>query len=120
VLKPGGTALFADVVAPPSPLLDTVLQAIEILRDTSHVRDYSVAEWTGHLEAARLAPRRVTPARLRLDFGSWIARMRTPPEMVAAIRALQASLAAPARAHFAVEADGSFTIDTVLIEAEAV
>ena len=120
VLKPGGMAVFADVVAPPSPVLDTVLQAIEILRDTSHVRDYSIGEWTDRLGAARLAPRQVRPARLRLDFSSWIARMRTPPEMVAAIRALQASLAAPARRHFAVEEDGSFSIDTVLIEAEAV
>lgn len=45
VLKPGGIAVFADVVSPGEALLDTWLQTIEVLRDTSHVRDYSAAEW---------------------------------------------------------------------------
>lgn len=44
VLKPGGIAVFADVVSPGEALLDTWLQTIEVLRDTSHVRDYSAAE----------------------------------------------------------------------------
>lgn len=43
VLKPGGVAAFIDVMSPGSPLLDTYLQSVELLRDTSHVRDYSVA-----------------------------------------------------------------------------
>ncbi len=41
VLKPGGVAAFVDVMSPGSPLLDTYLQSVEVLRDTSHVRDYS-------------------------------------------------------------------------------
>ena len=44
VLKPGGVAAFIDVMSPGSPLLDTYLQTVEVLRDTSHVRDYSAAE----------------------------------------------------------------------------
>ncbi|MFP3499002.1 ribonuclease E/G, partial [Pseudomonas sp. SIMBA_059] len=39
VLKPGGVAAFIDVMSPGSPLLDTYLQTVEVLRDTSHVRD---------------------------------------------------------------------------------
>ncbi|MDN8820283.1 class I SAM-dependent methyltransferase, partial [Staphylococcus aureus] len=39
VLKPGGVAAFIDVMSPGSPLLDTYLQAVEVLRDTSHVRN---------------------------------------------------------------------------------
>ncbi len=45
VLKPGGVACFVDVAAPGQALLDTYLQTVEVLRDTSHVRDYSPAEW---------------------------------------------------------------------------
>src|SRR3546814_11825145 len=45
VLKPGGIAAFADVVSPGEPLLDTWLQMLEVLRDNSHVRNYSAAEW---------------------------------------------------------------------------
>src|SRR6185437_12969138 len=45
VLKPGGTAVFIDTATPAQALLDTFLQAIELLRDPSHVRDYSQVEW---------------------------------------------------------------------------
>jgi ubiquinone/menaquinone biosynthesis C-methylase UbiE len=44
VLKPGGSLIVIDVIAPESPLLDTILQTVEILRDASHVRDYRVSE----------------------------------------------------------------------------
>ena len=40
VLRPGGVAVFADVFAPPLAAADTHLQAVELLRDPSHVRDY--------------------------------------------------------------------------------
>jgi SAM-dependent methyltransferase len=61
VLKPGGRALFMDVIAPEAPLLDTFLQTVELLRDPSHVRDYSVREWTAMLRAAGFTP--CEPAR---------------------------------------------------------
>jgi ubiquinone/menaquinone biosynthesis C-methylase UbiE len=40
VLKPGGRLIVIDVVAPDSALFDTHLQALELLRDASHVRDH--------------------------------------------------------------------------------
>jgi hypothetical protein len=54
--------------------------------------------------------------RLRMEFGSWIARMRTPEVMANAIRALQGAVAEPVRRHFAIEADGSFMIDVSTFE----
>lgn len=51
ILKPGGVAAFVDVLSPGSPLLDTYLQTVEVLRDTSHVRDYDAAEWMRQLSA---------------------------------------------------------------------
>ncbi len=54
--------------------------------------------------------------RLPLDFASWIARMNTPDLHAQAIRSLQARVAEEVRAHFAVEADGSFTIDVMTLE----
>jgi len=46
VLKPGGRAVFMDAISPGPALLDTYLQAVELLRDPSHLRDYSLAEWS--------------------------------------------------------------------------
>ncbi len=77
VLRPGGIAAFIDVVAPGLPLLDTHLQAIELLRDTSHVRDYSVAQWLQMVGDAGLQVQRHQCQRLQLDYAGWVDRMRT-------------------------------------------
>ena len=115
VLKPGGTAVFADVVSPGEALLDTWLQMIEALRDTSHVRDYSVAEWTRLLTEAGFTLQGVTPRRLSLEFQSWVTRMRTPDTLVAALRHLLAMAPDVVRAHFEIQADGSFSSDTATL-----
>jgi ubiquinone/menaquinone biosynthesis C-methylase UbiE len=114
VLKPGGQAGFVDVVSPGWAAHDTFLQAVELLRDTSHVRNRSRAQWEEALARAGLAVTGTRSFRVRLAFDDWVARMRTPPELVTAIRALQAAISDAVRTHFAIEADGSFTIDVVL------
>ena len=117
VLAPGGRALFMDSVSPGTPLLDTLLQATELLRDPSHGRNYSPAEWHAALARAGLHPGSTIARRLRLHFATWVARMDTPPVHVAAIRSLQDSASATARAHFGIEADESFWLDLLAIEA---
>lgn len=120
VCQPGALALFADVIAPAQPQCDTHLQAVELLRDPSHGRDYTLAEWTAALAQAGFAITALQPARLPMEFASWTARMETPPALAAAIRSLQQDAPACVREHFSIQADGSFTIDTVLIEARAI
>lgn len=117
VLKPGGIAGFVDVISPATPVLDTFFQSIEMLRDPSHVRDYTRAEWEAAVTRAGLVTGAARPFRVRLDFTSWVERMRTPAIQVEAIRALQAAMSDPVRRHFAIEADGSFTIDVMLLAA---
>jgi ubiquinone/menaquinone biosynthesis C-methylase UbiE len=116
VLRPGGIAGFVDAVSPGPPLLDTHLQAIELLRDPSHVRDYSRAEWEEALVRAGLRPGPVGVHHVRLDFPSWVERMRTPKVQVDAIRALQAVSDEVIR-YFEIAADGSFTLDVALFQA---
>ncbi|VXC49437.1 SAM-dependent methyltransferase [Enterobacterales bacterium 8AC] len=116
VLKPGGCAIFMDVVSPGHPLLDIYLQTVEVLRDTSHVRNYAPGEWLGMFTEAGLLVREVTADRLELEFSSWVARMRTPEHFVIAIRALQQGAAEGVRQHFAIQDDGSFTSDIMMFE----
>jgi len=118
VLKPGGLAVFMDVVAPVPALLDTWLQSLELLRDPSHVRNYSIPQWQAMLAAAGFRPGEVSRFRLRLEFASWVKRMNTPEVHAQAIRSLQDRAGAEIARHFEMEADGSFTIDTMLLCAE--
>jgi ubiquinone/menaquinone biosynthesis C-methylase UbiE len=118
VLKPGGQAVFIDVASPGEPLLDTCLQTLEILRDPSHVRDYSAAQWLAQLAEAGLMTTALHRQRLRLEFASWVERMRTPPVFQAAILALQQAVGQEVRDYFEVSADGSFTTDVLVIETE--
>lgn len=104
---------------PADPLFDTHLQAVELLRDTSHVRDYSVAEWIAALAAAGFDLQAARTFRVRMDFAVWTARMRTPEANVRAIRALQTAAASDTRAHFAIEPDGSFMMDMAMLETVA-
>ncbi|MEJ1977222.1 MAG: class I SAM-dependent methyltransferase [Acetobacteraceae bacterium] len=106
VLKPAGRAVFVDVVAPADRVLDTHLQAFEVLRDASHVRNYAAAEWLAALSRAGFAVERVTDRKLRMEFPVWIARTRASAEHAGVIRSLQAGAPAVVREHFAVGEDG--------------
>jgi len=116
VLKPGGIAIFDDIVAPEQPVLDTFLQTFEMLRDPSHVRDYSMSEWVDIVTQAGFAVRGVTRRRLPLDFAQWVARQRTPEVQVAAIKALFDVMSDEVRRHFDIKPNYDFTIDPVVIE----
>jgi ubiquinone/menaquinone biosynthesis C-methylase UbiE len=117
VLKPGGVFIVIDITAPESPLHDTTLQAVELLRDGSHVRDYRTSEWLRMLDDAGFMGERVSDWKLPMQFDDWTARMRTPAERVTAIRSLLRSAPAETRAYFAVQDDDSFTIDSTLLKA---
>jgi SAM-dependent methyltransferase len=117
VLKPDGVVGIADSISPGTPLLDSWLQAIELLRDPSHVRSYSGAEWEAALARAGLAVRAVSRHRVRLVFDVWIERMRTPKVQADAIRAMQGRMSEHVARYFATEQDGSFEIDLGVFEA---
>jgi SAM-dependent methyltransferase len=116
-LKRGGRAAFVDVYAPGLALFDTHLQAIELLRDHSHVRNYTSAQWLDTLGRSGFAVDACRTWRLRMDFPVWIERMQTPQDNVKAIRALQNTASTETKAHFAIEPDGSFLLDMLMIEA---
>ena len=118
VLKPNGLAVFIDVAAPETVLFDTFLQTIELLRDPSHVRDYSPREWRAMLNEAGFTIEGVTLRRLPLEFAAWIARMGTPPARADVIRALHAEMAGDVRAYFELTPAGDFTVDTIDLRAK--
>ncbi|CNG64694.1 sam-dependent methyltransferase YafE [Yersinia frederiksenii] len=119
VLRPGGRVIFMDVVSPGHPVLDIYLQTVEVLRDTSHVRNYSPGEWLALFTDAGLLISEVTSDRLYLEFSSWIARMRTPEHFATAIRELQKSASDSVINHYQIQSDGSFSSDIMMVVAQS-
>lgn len=117
VLKPGGRFIAIDTAAPADVLADTYVQAIELLRDTSHVRNISLHSWRKLLAAAGFAVTSDKTWKLRLEFDSWVARMRTPQDHITAIRALWQAAPAEVKDYFALDQACSFSIDVAMLDA---
>ncbi|MYH61201.1 MAG: class I SAM-dependent methyltransferase [Caldilineaceae bacterium SB0675_bin_29] len=88
VLRDGGLFILSDVLGFGDPVCDTYLNAIEVLRDPSHVRDYTLEEWSNNFAATGFHLEVVFPYRIFLHFEDWTERMETPDVYRAAIRAL--------------------------------
>lgn len=100
VLRPGGRLLLVDTVAPEDPALDTFSNAVELLRDISHVRNWRISEWIPMLRTAGFVAELLMEMALELDGDSWVQRMQTPSAHVAAIQTLFAAAPDAARAFF--------------------
>lgn len=118
VLRPQGRVCFVDAVGAADPLADTHLQAIELMRDPSHVRNYTEKEWLAAFAEAGFCSEVQDRWRLPIEFKSWVARMRTPEPRITAI--MQLWLASPAEviAHYQVQPDFSFQLESALFVAK--
>ncbi len=105
VLKPGGQVLLADVVGFDDPTCDTFLNAVELLRDPSHVRDFTPGEWIAFFQNAGFTAEVAYEWRLFIDFVSWVERMATPPLNVDAIRGLLHGASSEIRSAMKIEGD---------------
>ncbi len=106
VLKPGGQVILSDVVGFNDPTADTYLNAIELLRDPSHVRDYTEAEWLGFFADAGFSAEIGFRFRIQLEFENWTQRMATSQVNCAAIRSLYASAPAEVKAAMGISEAG--------------
>jgi ubiquinone/menaquinone biosynthesis C-methylase UbiE len=116
VLRPGGRMIVIDVLSPESPLLDTVLQTVEILRDPSHVRDYRESEWRRVLAGEGFSEAASHRWKLPMEFDAWVARIGTSVARIDALKTVFDELPGEARAYFSVDANRSFSIDAGWLE----
>lgn len=115
VLKPRGKVIFIDILGNQQPILDTFLQSIEMIRDPSHVRDYSLAEWMNFAESAGFKIEQVEKQSLKLDFKSWVERMQTPKDAIATLRFLQQKAADMVKKYYQIQSDGSFQSEVLYL-----
>jgi ubiquinone/menaquinone biosynthesis C-methylase UbiE len=107
--------ILADIVSSDIFTVDTYVQAIELLRDPSHVRDHTTAQWMAMLSGASYGAELVYEWDVRLDFDSWTERMRTPEHSVIAIRSLMDGAPEEVRSALRVEPDHTFTFTGAVV-----
>lgn len=108
-LVPGGDAAADEAGA--------YINAFEKLRDPSHYRCLSVAEWMDAYAAAGFTLLQVETAAKRMAFTPWAERMGVAPATVNELRRLLLEAPPAAAAFFAVEAEGddlSFTLEEAI------
>ena len=115
---PDGFLLLCDVMASEIPVLDTFLQAVEILRDPSHVRDHTAPQWQAMCRSAGFKSEIVYRWPLRLEFGLWVERMATPVARIRTLHQLFEGAGADVKTAFDVAADYSFTVPCGILRAD--
>jgi SAM-dependent methyltransferase len=121
VARVGGRVVVVDTTVPEDDGLDAEINAIELLRDPSHVRNYRPSEWRRMVEVAGLAVRhehvdRIADGQGRMDFDTWTRRSGTPADVVAELRRRfrSASPALVAALDIAIDGDAiAFTLPKV-------
>jgi hypothetical protein len=73
------------------------LHEVELLRDPSHVRMYTVDEWIDRLEAAGFAIEETRLRQMEWEFEPWVVRIGFPQERVEELAAIVESASGPAR-----------------------
>ena len=114
VLQPGGRFVLSDIVALEDPAQDTFLQAIELLRDPSHVRDHSIRQWQAIFAEAGFESEVDFTWLLPLNFDAWVARIAAPPLNVEMLKVLFDGASSETRAAMQIQPDYTFSIPGAL------
>ena len=120
VVKTGGYLLMIDVLGHEDDLVDTHMQAIELLRDRSHRRNLKGSQWRRVIAASGFDMIEEESWPLPMAFEPWVTRMRTPALRVEAIRAVLDEAPAEVRDALEVQPDYAFAFRTGLFWAKAV
>lgn len=107
-----------DVVSLDNFVYDTHLQAIELLRDPSHVRDHSVSQWLDLFRQTGFQGESLYEWDLAIEIVDWVQRMQTPDVEVQALRNLFAGAPQEVRSRFNLDLDNdTFTFACGLLGA---
>ncbi|MDB5059840.1 MAG: yafE [Chloroflexi bacterium] len=118
VLRPGAPFVLIDTISPEDAALGTYINALELLRDPSHVQNPTLIKWQGDLECAGFVVESVRKWQIDLVTLEWLRRAATIEWRAAACRHLLSEAPPAARAAFTIAGDGeSFQLPCALIKA---
>jgi len=105
VLRRGGRLVISDTISPADEVGDRFINAVEILRDPTHVRDWSMAEWYAAISAEGLTMLEFEEMGLELEFEAWVERSGTPAELRQVLAAMLTQAPPRLRELFAVKTE---------------
>lgn len=118
VLRAGAPLVLIDTVSPEDAGANTFLNAVELLRDPSHVRDGRLSDWRRMLEEAGFALDAVRTWALTSGTEPWLARAATEPWRADACRRLLREAPDRVRSILAIGEDGArFSLPCALLAA---
>jgi ubiquinone/menaquinone biosynthesis C-methylase UbiE len=106
VLKPHGRFVIADTTVPDEdPDAARWQNTVEVIRDPSHVCNYSPREWMGLVEQAGLTVQTVSDSGggITIPMNDWVRKAGCTPEQVAQVRRLFETAPPSARALFGIQ-----------------
>jgi ubiquinone/menaquinone biosynthesis C-methylase UbiE len=114
VLKPGGLLAVDDNIAPEDGAATRYIDDYERLRDPSHVRCLPLSEWRMCFERAGLTVLHSETIEKQIGFEEWCGHQKTPPDVMAALRAMLLNAPEAAKAQLKpVTEDGVFRFSMV-------
>jgi len=115
VMSRSGRFVLIDTFSPEDDEFDTFLNRIELLRDSSHVRDYRVSEWRETFEEVGFDLEDLASWDIPLEFEDWVIRSRTPDDEVAELRSCFDSASARIRERFGIDDRGNWSVPVGLV-----
>ncbi|TWT27489.1 class I SAM-dependent methyltransferase [Planomicrobium sp. CPCC 101110] len=119
VLKPSGKFVLIDNVTPENPELAQFMNRTEKLRDDSHVRCLSKAEWTELLHQHGLVQTKSLDRKKTFQYPSWVARTTESEEQRERVKRHLLSADRETAGYFSLNIQGdaiqSFTIDEWMV-----
>jgi SAM-dependent methyltransferase len=115
VLRPGGRVVVIDTVAPDDPALDSLVNALELLRDPTHGRNLRLDQWRAAFTAAGLEVVGERHWPIIIETVSWFARAQTEAWRAEAARALLRAATPDAVQALAIDGDATWGLPAALI-----
>jgi SAM-dependent methyltransferase len=115
VLRPGGRVVVIDTVAPDDPALDSLVNALELLRDPTHGRNLRLDQWRAAFTAAGLEVVGERHWPIVIETVSWFARAQTEAWRAEAARALLRAATPDAVQALAIDGDATWGLPAALI-----
>lgn len=117
ILRPTGRFVLTDTSSPEESEPFAWHQAVEVLRDPTHVQNYTPSEWRDLItEAGFKLQEQSTAHRSDLVFSDWVRTSGSRPEVVAELRRRFTEASPAVRESFQIrEVDGDFHFSWMLV-----